>query len=81
MAEQPKLVKCKACDKEISSEASACIHCGQPMSPAIRCPNCSATDVTKISAASKVGSAVMFGVFAMGKLTKTYQCKACGYRW
>jgi hypothetical protein len=37
--------------------------------------------VSKISAASKVGSAVMFGLFAMGKLTKTYQCKACGYRW
>lgn len=38
-------------------------------------------DVKKISGASKVGSAIMFGVFSMGKFTKTYECNKCGYRW
>lgn len=47
----------------------------------IKCPNCNSTNTKKISGASKVGSAVMFGVFAMGKLTKTYQCNKCGYKW
>jgi len=51
------------------------------MSIGIKCPNCKATDVDKISTASKVGSAVLWGVFSMGKLTRTYQCNACGYRW
>lgn len=75
------LVTCKACGKDISPEAEACIHCGQPMSAGIKCPNCKATNVQRISAASKVGSAVLWGIFSVGKLTKTYQCKACGYRW
>jgi hypothetical protein len=81
LSERRKLVPCKACGREISSEADACIHCGQPMNTAIKCPNCKSRDVIKISAASKVGSVVLFGVFSMGKLTKTYQCKACGFRW
>jgi len=34
------LVPCKACGKQISAEADACIHCGQPMNTAIKCPNC-----------------------------------------
>ena len=75
------LVTCKACGKQISPEADASIHCGQPMSTDIKCPNCKSTNVQKISGASKVGSAVMWGVFAMGKLTKTFQCNACGYKW
>jgi hypothetical protein len=40
------------------------------MSTAIKCLNCKSTNVHKISGASKVGSALMFGVFAAGKLTK-----------
>jgi len=75
------LIPCKACGKEISSEADACIHCGQPMTAGIRCPNCRATDVGKISAVSKIGSAALLGIFSVGKLTKTYQCKSCGYKW
>lgn len=75
------LVPCKACGKEISPEADACIHCGQPMTRGIRCPNCKAADVAKISTASKVGSVALLGIFSVGKLTKTYQCKSCGYRW
>jgi hypothetical protein len=75
------LVKCPDCEKEISSSASSCPNCGRPMSTAIKCPNCNSTNTEKISSASKVGSAIVFGVFAVGKLTKTYQCNKCGYKW
>jgi len=51
------------------------------MTAGIRCPNCRATDVGKISAVSKIGSAALLGIFSVGKLTKTYQCKSCGYKW
>lgn len=47
----------------------------------IKCPNCGSLDTKKISGASKVGSAVLFGIFSVGKLTKTYECNQCGYRW
>jgi hypothetical protein len=30
-----------------------------------------------MEAANEVGSALMFGVLAMGKLSKTYVCNAC----
>lgn len=49
--------------------------------PQIKCPTCGSTNVKKISGASKVGSAVAFGVFSLGKLSKTFECKNCGYKW
>lgn len=49
--------------------------------PLIKCPNCGSTNTKKISGVSKVGSVALFGVFSVGKLTKTYQCNKCGYRW
>lgn len=75
------LITCPDCSKEISSSADSCPHCGRPMSTSIKCPNCKSTEVHKISSASKVGSALMFGIFAAGKLTKTYQCDDCKFRW
>lgn len=75
------LVKCPACEKMISPNAEKCPNCGEPMKKGIRCPNCSSSNVNKISGASKVGSAVMFGVFAAGKLTKSYECKSCKFKW
>lgn len=47
----------------------------------IKCSNCGSTNTKKISGVSKVGSVALFGVFSVGKLTKTYQCNKCGYRW
>jgi primosomal protein N' len=75
------LVKCPACYKEISAEADICIHCGQPMNKAIKCPTCKSTDVEKIGTGNKVGSALMFGVFSLGHISKSYKCKKCGYKW
>lgn len=48
---------------------------------AIKCPNCHSTKVHKIGGLSKAGSVAMWGIFAMGKVSKTYQCDKCGYRW
>ena len=75
------LITCPDCKKEISDSAESCPSCGRPMSTSIKCPTCKSTNVEKISTASKVGSALMWGVFAAGKLTKTYQCNECKYRW
>lgn len=47
----------------------------------ITCPNCHSKMVHKISGLSKAGSVAMIGIFAMGKVSKTYQCDKCGYRW
>lgn len=75
------LITCPDCHHQISDSAESCPHCGKPMQTAIKCPNCKSSNVQKIAAASKVGSALMWGVFAAGKLTKTYQCKDCKFRW
>lgn len=47
----------------------------------IECPNCKSTNVKKIGSLSKAGSVALFGIFSIGKLTKTYECKQCEYRW
>lgn len=47
----------------------------------IKCPNCRSINTKKIGGASKLGSVIMFGIFSVGKLTKTYQCNKCDYRW
>lgn len=75
------LVKCPECGKEISDKARECPNCGNPMSHKITCPNCGSTNVKRISGLSKAGSAAMWGVFSMGKLSKTYECKKCRHRW
>ena len=46
-----------------------------------KCPTCGSTNIEKISTSSKVGSALLVGVFALGKITKTFKCKNCGYKW
>lgn len=47
----------------------------------IECPNCKSANVHKISGLSKASSVAMFGIFSIGKLNKTYECKKCKYRW
>lgn len=75
------LVSCPDCNKEISDSAENCPNCGKPMSTQIRCTNCKSTHVEKISTANKAGSVLMFGVFAAGKVTKTWQCLDCKFKW
>lgn len=52
-----------------------------PIDYVIKCPNCKSTKVKKISGLSKAGSVALFGIFALGKVIRTYECKSCSYRW
>jgi DNA-directed RNA polymerase subunit RPC12/RpoP len=45
--------------------------------PQVKCTYCNSTDVKKITTASKVGSAALFGIFSVGKLTKEWHCNKC----
>lgn len=46
-----------------------------------KCPTCQSTQVEKITKGSKVGKALMWGVFALGSINKTFKCNNCGYKW
>ena len=46
-------------------------------SPSVSCPYCNSTNTQKISTANKVGSALVFGVFSLGKVTKQWHCNNC----
>jgi hypothetical protein len=45
------------------------------------CPTCSSTNIEKIELSTKVGAALLVGVFALGKISKTFKCSSCGYQW
>lgn len=47
----------------------------------IRCINCNSNNIKKIGSVSKAKSAFLWGIFSIGKVSKTYECKSCGYRW
>jgi predicted RNA-binding Zn-ribbon protein involved in translation (DUF1610 family) len=81
IAVKNKLTKCPICLNDISIESETCIHCGHPLQTKIKCPTCKSDNVKKISGASKIGSALTFGVFSIGKISKTFECKTCGYKW
>jgi predicted RNA-binding Zn-ribbon protein involved in translation (DUF1610 family) len=46
-----------------------------------KCPTCGSTNIEKISTSSKVGKAVLFGILAVGAISKTFKCNNCGHRW
>lgn len=46
--------------------------------PVIECPYCHSTNTNKISGISKAGSVALFGVFAIGKVSKQWHCNRCG---
>jgi len=46
-----------------------------------RCPSCGSTQCERISLGNKVGSAVLFGLFSLGHVSKTHRCKNCGAKW
>lgn len=46
-----------------------------------KCPICGSTDLTKISAFSKVAGVKLFGLLGTGNLGKTYRCKSCGCKF
>jgi ssDNA-binding Zn-finger/Zn-ribbon topoisomerase 1 len=49
--------------------------------PGVKCPTCGSARVTRIGKMNKVGSAAIFGVFAIGHISKTFKCENCRYKW
>ena len=81
-ASSATLFNCSACGKQISREADSCPNCGQPnKSKKLTCPNCKSQNIQKIGMGSKIGAVALVGVFAMGRITKTWECKDCKYKW
>lgn len=55
-------------------------HSIQQPSNQPKCPTCGSTNVKKISVASKVVGAGLFGLFS--KTAKSqFECSSCGYKW
>lgn len=46
-----------------------------------KCPTCKSTNIRKIGGFNKVSSAVMFGIFSLGHISKSFRCNNCGYKW
>ena len=46
-----------------------------------KCPTCGSTNLSKVSATSKAGSVALFGIFAMGKVSKQWHCNDCKSEW
>jgi predicted RNA-binding Zn-ribbon protein involved in translation (DUF1610 family) len=46
-----------------------------------KCPTCGSPIIEKLKTSGKVGSAVLFGVFALGHISKTFKCGNCGNKW
>ena len=72
---------CSACGREQTTASEVGI--GAIPTPALvpKCPTCCSTDIEKISLKNKIGSAALVGVFALGRISKTFKCNGCGYRW
>lgn len=45
-----------------------------------KCPTCGSTDIQKISTASKVVGASLFGLFSRTAKSQ-FKCNKCGYKW
>lgn len=45
--------------------------------PIVTCPYCQSTNTNKISGLSKASSVALFGIFAMGKVSKQWHCNDC----
>lgn len=46
-----------------------------------KCPICHSTNIHKISMTNKAASALAFGFFAAGHVSKTYKCDVCGSKF
>ncbi len=71
--------KCGSVSEFILKDDSIKTRIASSHSP--KCPTCGSEDIQKISGASKVGKAVLFGVLAVGAISKTFKCNNCGYQW
>lgn len=47
----------------------------------LKCPTCGSTKVIRIPGLSKATWVALQGVYSIGKISKTFQCMNCGYKW
>lgn len=45
-----------------------------------KCPTCGSTNISKISAASKIAGGAIFGLFSKTARSQ-FKCNNCGYKW
>lgn len=70
-------------------EGGECLKCGnltfykrtgpiaEPFKPTVKCPYCGSTNTKKISFGTKAAHTALFGVFAVGKVSKEWHCNNC----
>ncbi len=46
-----------------------------------RCPTCGSTNVERISLKSKAGKVLLVGIFAIGRVAKSFKCNTCKHQW
>lgn len=68
---------CQKCQNVLKKEEEANPLYREP-SNVVHCPFCDSTNCKKISGISKATSAAVFGVYSLGKVTKTWHCNSCG---
>jgi hypothetical protein len=49
--------------------------------PGVKCPTCGSETAVQITGTDKFASAMLVGVFALGKMGKSFECAYCHYRW
>ena len=47
----------------------------------LKCPTCGSAKVIRIPGLSKETWVALQGVYSIGKISKTFQCMNCGYKW
>lgn len=73
------LIRCEACNHMIEVHLAPEVEMMKAKNAfGVRCPFCNSSDCKKISDLSKVASAAVFGVFSLGKVSKTWHCNSCG---
>lgn len=69
---------CPQCNCELITEDEYQSYSHIYAKPTVECPYCHSTNTKKISATSKAGSVALFGIFALGKVSKQWHCNKCG---
>ena len=65
----------------VESQAAQTVTNQTDFSNKPRCPTCGSTNIERISLKSKVGKVALVGIFAIGRVAKSYKCNHCKHQW